>query len=203
MNVNKSTDISRRIREAAFILFLEKGYEGTNQRETAEAAGYKASSIYFYYPSKKELFLSVLDEVWEMHMERIQNCLHSKNEFGDDIAKELFVNRINIIRDDYASYKFLLRFRLFPPVELVGEIREIYMNWEKKQKELYISEIEKWISHTGGGGKVSSEKIYQHFIKIQNYIINDIIVTGEFVSDQELEAHWNRFISLFFDELSE
>jgi AcrR family transcriptional regulator len=46
-----------KISYVAFKLFLEKGYEATNMREISNEVGIKASSLYFYYESKQELFL--------------------------------------------------------------------------------------------------------------------------------------------------
>jgi AcrR family transcriptional regulator len=46
--------------DAATRLFAERGYAGTSVREVAEAAGCTKPALYYYYPSKEELFLRAI-----------------------------------------------------------------------------------------------------------------------------------------------
>ncbi len=48
-----------RIREVAFRLLAEKGYEGTTMREIAEAAGTSLGLAYRYFPSKDAIILEL------------------------------------------------------------------------------------------------------------------------------------------------
>jgi AcrR family transcriptional regulator len=53
----------RKILEAALPLFAEKGFEGTSNRDIAEAAGIKSTGLlYWYFKSKEDLFNALLDE---------------------------------------------------------------------------------------------------------------------------------------------
>jgi len=51
-----------RLREAAFALFGEKGYDGVSMSELAERVGIAKPSLYNYYRSKEDLLLDLLDE---------------------------------------------------------------------------------------------------------------------------------------------
>lgn len=51
-----------RLREAAFALFAEKGYDGTSMSQLAERVGIAKPSLYNYYRSKEELLLDLLEE---------------------------------------------------------------------------------------------------------------------------------------------
>ena len=42
-------------------LFAEKGYQATSIAEIARAAEANAGSVYFFFPTKQEILLAVLD----------------------------------------------------------------------------------------------------------------------------------------------
>lgn len=63
---------NEKIRYVAFKLFLEKGYEATNIRDICEEVNIKASSLYFYYKSKQELFFSIYDDICGEKLKYIQ-----------------------------------------------------------------------------------------------------------------------------------
>ncbi|MCI5048120.1 MAG: TetR/AcrR family transcriptional regulator [Aquisalinus sp.] len=56
------TDMRRRILDAAALLLAENGYKATTLRNVAEAAGLKAGSIYYHFPSKDHITVEVLNE---------------------------------------------------------------------------------------------------------------------------------------------
>ncbi len=194
MKASKNADISRYIRDAAFSLFLEKGYDGTNIREIAEEAGYKAPSIYFYYKSKDELFLQVLEDVWQNHIRAIEKLVLSTSNICID-PKELFRKRIEAIYTDFAAYRFLLRYRVFPASGLMDAIREIYLKWELAEKELHQSIICKFHHQESYNRNIGWETVYVQYKRTLNRIINDIVISGEFIDDKDIDMYWNRLLS--------
>lgn len=48
-----------RILSAAGLLFAQRGYASVSVREIADAAGILGGSLYYYFPSKRELFIEV------------------------------------------------------------------------------------------------------------------------------------------------
>jgi len=56
-----SAIIQQQILTAATELFAASGYYGTSTREIARVAKVNETSIYRYYPGKRELFLATLD----------------------------------------------------------------------------------------------------------------------------------------------
>ncbi|MCT4605998.1 MAG: TetR/AcrR family transcriptional regulator [Marinisporobacter sp.] len=53
---------AKKIKEATFELVAKKGYEGTTLAEVARLVGIKKPSIYAHFPSKEEIFITVLQE---------------------------------------------------------------------------------------------------------------------------------------------
>ncbi len=67
--------IEDRIRKAAATLFAERGFHGTGMRLIAERAGVSIGALYHYFPSKEEIFLSVLREDYERYLGRARALL--------------------------------------------------------------------------------------------------------------------------------
>jgi len=59
-----ASDIRARIVEAARARFLALGVEGASLREIARDAGTNLGMIVYYFPSKDDLFLAVVEEVY-------------------------------------------------------------------------------------------------------------------------------------------
>jgi TetR/AcrR family transcriptional repressor of nem operon len=56
------TDTRERLVNAAMQLFYERGYEATSVEEVLGAAKANSGSLYYYFDSKEELLLAVLDQ---------------------------------------------------------------------------------------------------------------------------------------------
>jgi AcrR family transcriptional regulator len=64
METKEKLSISRRqqIHSAALICFARKGYHQATMDDIVAESGLSKGTLYWYFPSKKELFLSLLDE---------------------------------------------------------------------------------------------------------------------------------------------
>ena len=58
------SDISERIRDAACERFLADGVDGASLRAIATKAKTSIGMVYYYYPSKEELFFAVVEETY-------------------------------------------------------------------------------------------------------------------------------------------
>ncbi len=56
----RSIETKNKILDAAFDLFSEKGFHGTNSNEIAKKAGVAIGTFYAYFPDKKPVFIEVL-----------------------------------------------------------------------------------------------------------------------------------------------
>jgi AcrR family transcriptional regulator len=54
-------EVRKKIVEAAFRLFLDKGYHGTTMDEIAESLGVTKPALYQYFPGKEDLFAAVAE----------------------------------------------------------------------------------------------------------------------------------------------
>ena len=106
----------QRILEAAYELFVDKGYRGSSMREIAEKAGIKAGSIYNHFKNKEELFEAVFIEKHPLF--RILSLL---DEVEGETAEELLSNAINRLNKEIRSDPRLLNLFFVELVEMGGE----------------------------------------------------------------------------------
>jgi TetR/AcrR family transcriptional regulator of autoinduction and epiphytic fitness len=59
-DIDRATKVDELL-AAAEVLFLRNGYGGTTIAAIAKQAGVSANSLYWYYPSKDDVFVAVLD----------------------------------------------------------------------------------------------------------------------------------------------
>jgi AcrR family transcriptional regulator len=69
--------------DAAFALFLERGYAGTSMEAIAEAAGVTKPVVYACYPSKDELFKALLEREEARVLREVQEALPATADLGD------------------------------------------------------------------------------------------------------------------------
>src|SRR6202451_700678 len=65
VEIHRSPDTRERVLAVAQNLFAEQGYRGTSLRDIARRIGIKAPSLLHHFPSKQQLYLAVLDKMFE------------------------------------------------------------------------------------------------------------------------------------------
>lgn len=106
----------KRILDAAYELFVEKGYRGSSMREIAENASIKAGSIYNHFKKKEEIFEAVFIERHPLF--RILAVLE---EVEGETAEELLTNAVNRLRAELQNDPGLLNLFFVEFVEMKGE----------------------------------------------------------------------------------
>jgi len=74
-----------RILKAAQEAFAKKGFNGVSMEEIAKAAGVKKALIYYYFPSKENLF----EEVWTRTIDEIEESLFKEVENEKSYMRKL------------------------------------------------------------------------------------------------------------------
>lgn len=85
------------IKQAAFRLFANKGYDCTSMQDIAQAVGLKKQSLYSHFTCKQELYTQILREQSRIIMAQLQLCVDRlENEPTDVLFKGLFTCLIEV-----------------------------------------------------------------------------------------------------------
>lgn len=84
-------------------VFLAKGYFGTTIDDIADAAGLSRSSFYTYFPSKRDVLLTLGNETY-LAMDRLVDDMMIVAEAGDDDAIEQIVAMYLRLLDEHGGF---------------------------------------------------------------------------------------------------
>jgi AcrR family transcriptional regulator len=100
----RQRDASRRIAQAALDAFADRGFNATTTSEIARQAGVAEGTIFRYYPTKKDLLISVvapvaaqvLAPVLRRNLEAILTARHATPE---SLMRAIVADRLALVRD--------------------------------------------------------------------------------------------------------
>ena len=72
-------EVKRKIVDAAFTLFIKKGYHGTTMGEIAESLGVTKPALYQYFPGKEDLFAAVAEQARQELKGTLEKSYTGKN----------------------------------------------------------------------------------------------------------------------------
>ncbi len=82
-----SMPTDQQIRMSASHLFMEKGFNNVSMNEVAEHCGVTKATIYYYYPTKTDLFVSSMVATLAQVNQRICDILDLPGSFKDRLLK--------------------------------------------------------------------------------------------------------------------
>lgn len=75
-----------RVLSVAEMLFRQRGYNVVTMRDIAEEVGIRQASLYYHFPSKEQLFITVIEQVFERHRLGLHQALDTT---GSDLRTQL------------------------------------------------------------------------------------------------------------------
>lgn len=109
----KKAETRRAITVAAVNLFSEKGYEKTSIEDIARVAGIGKATIYTYFSTKEEIFMSYCDEELEDSFAQFKNPQFAEGKLIDQLL-EFFMIKFRFITHNREFGRQLLREMIFP-----------------------------------------------------------------------------------------
>ncbi len=102
------TDIAPRIVRAARRLFLRDGVDGASLRAIARAARTSIGMIYYYFPTKDELFLAVVEEVYKALLDDFASAM--EKEAGAEAKIRALFGRLGALSElELDTIRLILR----------------------------------------------------------------------------------------------
>lgn len=72
---------------SASLLFMKKGFDNVSMNEVAEHCGVTKATIYYYYPTKTDLFVSAMAATLALVNTRIRDILEQPGSFKERLIK--------------------------------------------------------------------------------------------------------------------
>ena len=120
------------ILKGALKVFKQQGIEKSTMDEIAKQSDFGKASLYYYFSSKEEIFIALLDRGWKMIWESIEPVIHDR-----DHPKDTFINTLNIIGGLVRNDPVLFEFLFTAPKALPVNLDEKNIEWKKYQTKMY------------------------------------------------------------------
>ena len=114
----KRAERRRLVERTAAEVFAQKGYDGANFEEIAARLDMRGASLYYYYPSKEDLFLRAIENATADVLDRLRPIAESDLP-AEERLRRLFVEQVLIETRDYPAFAPL--FLMSVPVPAVAQ----------------------------------------------------------------------------------
>lgn len=187
--MNKNTE--ERIKSYAFQYFLEKGYEESNIRAICGEVDIKASSLYYYFPSKIDLFFRIYDEICNENL-RYRIELANSNACSLPMLqfREMYKGMLHYYSQDIVKQKFLLRYQLFPPEEISYQLSEKYHFYSNEENNIILNLISLCKRHNLLSGYKKPLENLLTYMKNEKMQMIEMITYNTKMSSTELDLSW-------------
>lgn len=181
------------IKNAAFRLFAEKGYDATTMNDIAEVVGIKKPSIYVHYVNKSDILNSILQEQYSIVSLKLES-IHKENR-NKEICSALKMVFLDVV--DFFSDKANI---LFWKRMLVGYYSDLNIDdgdsvtdiIEKIRNEIYIT-ISRLCLEYQSLDQDSINVLIHYFYQFTSGFLDVMMSVPEKELEQKVEQSWNLF----------
>src|SRR5258707_932544 len=177
VELRRQPDTRDRVLQVAQALFAERGYRGTSLRDIAKRIGIKAPSLLHHFPSKQQLYLAVLDKMFES-LEDAANAIAGGKGSRQERMRQAVGNAIDFI----ASHSDFVRIMWKEMADESGIGRQVL----KRRVPPLFSTAVNFIFRGQREGEFRSEVDPLHFM----WSLNSITI-GYFTTAAMLRRLWN------------
>ncbi len=109
MGNSKQNQRREQILDAALKVIVAKGFEKSRMDDIVAASGLSKGAIYWYYKSKKEVYLDLVN-YWVLHYSATLNHINGENQPASQQLRELFQFFVNQYADNASVFKAMVEF---------------------------------------------------------------------------------------------
>ncbi len=134
------------IQVAAVKLFSEKGCDNTSIEDIAKEAGIGKTTVYGYFPTKNDIFISYCDEELDLAFSQLRSQESDKKLI--DLLVDFFMLKFTFVTENREFGRHMLREMIFP-----GEINEKAQLHDQR----YFDILESLFKSAQEKGEISTE----------------------------------------------
>lgn len=142
-----------KIKKISMRLFNERNYEGTSLKDIFNEIGISAPSFYYYYPSKKDLYVDLMKNAQEEHKKLLLETLEGvKNKKTKERFYEVVKFFVRYSIENREESDFIFREAVFPNYEFVKDLEKTSKAWQS----VYSKAIEEIVKDGKKKGELHS-----------------------------------------------
>lgn len=133
-----SKDVNQKILEATLETIAREKISGTRMHLIAKDAGMSQSNLHYYYPTKNELLIALLDEIQERFSKKRTESVDLKNKSFEENLSGLFAEKKDVILNDkkidYAQFDYWVQGTVNP--EIRSKFERTFDEWRDDIREV-------------------------------------------------------------------
>jgi AcrR family transcriptional regulator len=126
-----SKEINKKILDATLETIAREKISGTRMHLIAKEAGMSQSNLHYYYPTKNELLISLLDEIQERFSKKRVESVDLNNKSFEENLSGLFEEKRDVIindkKIDYAQFDYWVQGTVNP--EIRSKFEKTFDEW--------------------------------------------------------------------------
>lgn len=191
MKASRENKIDK-IRNIAFSLFLDMGYEATSIRSICRGAGIEQPTLYYFFGSKEGLFFSIINHLWDQYKEfNAIHCDSTEKTAPEERLYGILRNSIRFAMENRRSVSFYYRYSLFPPVDLKEKISG-FTDSIQEESQRNVDHIIRELTGQGIINKDQREAYSIYYTFVNNQMFNATFSDYN-PSETELKELWDMF----------
>lgn len=135
----RSIEKKEKIIEAAWKVFMDKGYYSTNTPDIAKEAGISTGSIYAYFEDKKAILLTCMSRFGDTLTQEICRNI-AEISFGDDISSA--VKKTLLFFVNYQNWSKLIHEEIMALKYRDEDVKMYFMNRQKEMMDALTKQLE-------------------------------------------------------------
>ena len=172
-----------RIIIGAINIFKKKGVENATMSEIAKESGFGTATLYYYFPSKEEILINMMERGWMQLWESIEDKMNENIP-----SRQKFIKLLNIMSKTVKNNKTLYEF-LFTAPNIIDKSKQ---SWKPYQESLYKSLQE--ILEEGAKDDNITNLQPELVMKAMGGIFHGIVFLGYELNENEFTTIMNKFL---------
>ena len=172
-----------RIIHGAINIFKKNGVDNATMSDIAKESGFGTATLYYYFPSKEDILVSMMERGWIQLWESIEDKIDE-----DTPSRKKFVNLLNTMGKTVKDNKTLYEF-LFTAPNIIDKSKQ---TWKSYQESLYKS-LQEILEECAKDENITNLQP-ELLMKTIGGIFHGIVFLGYQIDEKEFESIINKFL---------